>query len=355
MSASSQGPVRVMGVMSGSSLDGIDLACCTFEEIDRKWHYRILAGRTVAYDPALRERLLVASRSTGLELARLHRDVGDAIGHAVTAFLPDAPAELVSSHGHTIFHQPSESLTTQVGCGARIAALGGLPVVCDLRSKDVALGGQGAPLVPLGERLLFPGHQAFLNLGGISNLSIHGSTTLGYDIGICNQALDHLAAEAGMPYDANGDLARTGRVDETLLQALNDLPFHAQSPPRSLGREWSEAEVLPLISGPGISLRDRMRTVVEHIAFQVGRELDRHGTSDVLVTGGGAHHGLLMERIAACTRARVERPERELIDQKEALIFALLGLLRWQGRPTALASVTGALRDSVGGAVYLPN
>lgn len=349
------GPLNVIGVMSGSSLDGIDLACCRLEEAGTHWAFTFEGTRTVAYKAALRERLLRATQASAMELARLHRDVGRAIGDAVAEMLTSHPASLVSSHGHTIFHQPGEGLTLQIGCGASIAVRSGLPTVCDLRTKDVALGGQGAPLVPLGERLLFPEHQAFLNLGGISNISIHGERSVGYDVGACNQVLDHLAAEAGEAYDEGGRIARAGEVHATLLAQLDALPFHAQAPPRSLGREWFETEVKPLIDEKGIPLPDRMRTVVEHITRMVARELDRNGAQRVLVTGGGAHNTLLLERLRERSRAVIDVPTKELVDQKEALIFALLGLLRWQGRTNTMASVTGAMRDSIGGAVYLPN
>ncbi len=351
----SSGPMRVIGVMSGSSLDGIDLACCRLEENAGRWRFAFDGTRTVPYASDLRQRLLRATRASALELARLHRDVGRAIGDAVADMLPSHPAELVCSHGHTIFHQPGEQLTVQIGCGAAIAVRSGLPTVCDLRTKDVALGGQGAPLVPLGERLLFPEYRAFLNLGGISNISIHAERSVGYDVGACNQVLDHLATEVGQPYDQDGRIALAGQVHPTLLAKLDALPFHALPPPRSLGREWFETEVRPLIDDKGIPLPDRMRTVVEHIARMVAQELDRNGARHVLVTGGGAHNTLLVDRLRGLSSSRIEVPDRELVDQKEALIFALLGLLRWQRRTNSLCSVTGAVRDSIGGAVYLPN
>ena len=176
--------MRVIGAMSGSSLDGIDVACCAFERTPTGWTGRVLAARTVPFTTALRDRLEAASGAPGLELARLHADMGRAIGEACRVVQAEAPAELISSHGHTVFHQPGAGFTMQVGCGATIAAISGLPVVCDLRTKDVALGGQGAPLVPLGEKHLFPQHRTFLNLGGISNIAHHtAERVVGYDVG----------------------------------------------------------------------------------------------------------------------------------------------------------------------------
>lgn len=339
-----------LGAMSGSSLDGLDLALCALEHTGGGWAFSIVDARTVPYDTAFRQRLLHAMQGSALELARLHRDLGTVIGHACAEFLDGRKADVIGSHGHTIFHKPEEGLTTQIGCGARIAAITGIATVCDFRTTDVAHGGQGAPLVPLGERLLFPQHRAFLNIGGICNIALHTADRVtGYDVCIGNQALNLLAEEAGQAYDHDGTIARSGRVDEPLLQRLNALPFHHQPPPRSLGREWFEAEVRPLIADRTLPVQNRMRTVVEHIAQQVGKAL--HGaTGATLVTGGGAHNRFLAERIAAYTR--IEVPGRQVVDFKEALVFALLGVLRLREEPTALASVTGARRDSVGGAVY---
>lgn len=346
---------HVIGAMSGSSLDGIDVARCTLWKDQGRWHHSIDEALTVPYPDAVRERLLRAADGSALDLARLHRDIGDLFGEACKQVDLEG-VDLISSHGHTVFHQPGERLTTQVGDGARIATLTGRPVVCDLRTKDVAYGGQGAPLVPLGERLLFPEFEAFINLGGISNIALHrDGTSTGHDVGTCNQALDVLAREAGLPYDADGAIARSGTVRPDLLERLDALDFYRLPPPRSLGREWFDARMRPLITDPGIPLADRLRTVAEHIAGQAGTALRKAGARRVLATGGGARNGFLIERIGAHSGAEVVLPEGRLIDQKEALVFALLGLLRWRGEPNVLASVTGAERDSIGGAVYLPN
>jgi anhydro-N-acetylmuramic acid kinase len=339
--------------MSGSSLDGLDLALCTFEHTGDRWAFTIDDARTADYPDAFRERLKTVMHGSALDLARLHRELGDRIGAACCDFLAGRNVDVIGSHGHTVFHRPEEGLTTQIGCGARIAATTGITTVCDFRTTDVALGGQGAPLVPLGEKLLFPGHRAFLNIGGICNIALHhDDQVLGYDVCIGNQALNFLAEEGGEAYDEGGALARSGQVHEELLERLNALPFHHQPPPRSLGREWFEEAVLSLIADFAIPLPDRLRTVVEHIAQRVGEAL--RGTSGpTLVTGGGALNTFLMERIAAY--AHVDVPGREVVDYKEALIFALLGVLRLRGEPTTLASVTGARRESVGGALYAAN
>ena len=345
---------RAIGVMSGSSLDGIDLALCDLRIEKGRWNFRIEKARTVPYDEDLRSRLIAVMDGSALELARLHVELGRMIGNAINEFLSGEKIDLIASHGHTIFHKPDEGLTTQIGCGAQIAAISGITTVCDFRTMDVALGGQGAPLVPIGERLLFSDHDAFINLGGIANISIHRkSGVIGYDVGPCNMMLNLLAAEAGKEYDEGGSIARSGSVDDRLLRSLNDLSFYQKNPPRSLGREWFDEELKPLTVKSDHSLPDRMRTLVEHIAIQIGLELDRHSAGKVMITGGGAHNSFLIERIRGHSKANIELPEKTVIDFKEALIFALLGVLRLRGEVNALASVTGAGRDSVGGAVYL--
>ena len=344
---------RALGIMSGSSLDGLDLALCALEERRGRWSHVLLKARTVPYPPALRQRLLQALHGSAFELARLDADLGAFIGQAAKRFLRGERADLIASHGHTIFHQPRLGFSTQIGSGARIAAITGITTVCDFRSADVAAGGQGAPLVPLGERLLFPDYTAFLNIGGICNISLHGPERIvGYDVCIGNQALDHLAGEAGLPFDRDGALARDGQLDDELLAALNRLPFHRQRPPRSLGREWFEEAVLPLIGNRAEPVDQRLRTMVEHIAAQVGKAL-APAEGPVLVTGGGARNRFLVERIAARSGRVLVLPPPAILDFKEALVFALLGVLRLRGEATALASVTGAERDTVGGAVHL--
>lgn len=337
--------------MSGSSLDGLDLALCEFHNTGGQWSFRIEDARTVPYEKAFQRRLLAVMQGSALDLARLDRDLGDFIGQASAAFLAGRNVDVIASHGHTIFHKPDEGLTLQIGHGARIAAKTGSPVVTDFRTLDVSLGGQGAPLVPLGEQQLFPEHRCFLNIGGICNIAMHEKErVLGYDVCIGNQALNRLASEAGLAYDKDGALARSGSVNEGLLHCLNGLPFHRQTPPRSLGREWFESEVRPLIVDGSIPLNDRLCTVVEHIAFIIARAVE-NGDGAMLATGGGAHNTFLIERLRTLSGVEIIVPERTIVDFKEALIFAFLGVRRLRGESTALASVTGAARDSSGGSL----
>jgi len=343
---------QVIGVMSGSSLDGLDVVWCELVHDLGDWSFNIHNARTVPYEPAFQKRLVGGMEGSALDLARLHRDLGDRIGAACQELLAGRTVDLIASHGHTLFHKPLEGLTTQIGCGARIAASTGFTTVCDFRTMDVALGGQGAPLVPLGERLLFPQHKAFLNIGGICNIALHGPQRLtGHDVCIGNQALNFLVNGMGLTYDQDGDLARTGQVIPALLDALNALPFHHQPPPRSLGREWFDEQVKPLITLADQSIVDRLATVVEHIAQQVATAV-AFADGPVLVTGGGAHHAFLLERLRSLSTTLIEVPDALTVDFKEALIFALLGVLRVRNEVNTLASVTGANRDSSGGAIF---
>ncbi len=371
--------LAVVGLMSGTSLDGVDLALVFLtppSAVAGVWQAQLGPATTVPFPAVWRAALTAAPALVGADLQRLHVAFGQWLGEQVQAFLTSAGARaaLVASHGHTIFHQPTPSaaegvarapgFTFQLGHGGALAAACGLPVVADFRTLDVALGGQGAPLVPLGDRLLFGQYGLCLNLGGIANLS--GETPAGrqaYDVCACNLLLNALAAEVGLPYDGGGALARTGRVVPALLAALDAPAYFGQVAPKSLGREWVEAEQLPLLQKADLPLPDRMRTAVAHIGGQIGRAgravlaaapagADRR----VLATGGGAFHTLLVEEIgqALGEAASVVVPDAALINYKEAIVFALLGALRWRGETNTLASVTGARRDSSGGAIYLP-
>jgi anhydro-N-acetylmuramic acid kinase len=342
----------VVGLMSGTSLDGLDLCCVSFQ-FDGTWHYRILKAESVDYPPELREKLASAQTLSAQEYARLHSDYGLYLGEQVRDFLQrnQLHADLVASHGQTIFHQPSVRFTAQIGSGAGIAAMTGIDTVCDFRTTDVALGGQGAPLVPIGDAILFAEYDACLNLGGFSNISYAaGDKRLAYDISPVNFVLNHYAAQRGMAFDRDGDLARSGRIDDTLLARLNALPFYTQSGPKSLGREWVEAEVYPLIDSFNLPVETVLATFVEHVAMQIARHV-RGG--QVLVTGGGARNVFLLQRMQAqAPKVRYIVPDALTVDFKEALIFALLGALYRAGLPNCLASVTGAAFDNIGGCLY---
>ena len=347
-----------IGIMSGTSLDGVDLAWCHFtRKQDGGWNYRIEKAVTVPYSDDFRQRLSDAPYLSALEYVKLNNDVAEVFAEAINGWLGDSrKLDFIASHGHTVFHQPSIGLTTQIGNGAVIAARTGISTVCDFRTKDVALGGQGAPLVPIGDELLFGDYDACLNLGGISNISYRiENKRIAYDISPCNMALNALANRTGLPYDKNGELAKNGSIIPELLRKLDVLDYYRQKPPKSLGKEWYDEAFSPVLT-PYLSensIADLSRTIVEHIAMQIVANVPKSAQT-MFVTGGGAHHTFLIQQIQKQRDTlKIIVPDNLIVDYKEALIFAFLGLLRLNGETNCLRSVTGACEDNCGGCVYL--
>lgn len=344
--------MRIVGLMSGTSLDGVDLALCDIDEHG----YNVLSATTIPYPAEWRERLSTLEHASAYEYALAHAELGHYMGRLVRKFLDDnrMSAEVVASHGHTIFHQPHLGLTTQIGDGDAIAAECGLPVVSNFRTLDVALGGQGAPLVPIGDRLLFGQYEACLNLGGIANISGQWTvdsgqkSTIAFDICPCNMLLNRLSARLGLDYDPDGENARRGKVDTSLLAVMDALPYYRQKPPKSLGKEWFIENVWPLFTTG--DTRDLLRTAVEHTASQIANVVNHQHFASMLVTGGGAHNRFLIERLRdICPHTTVTVPDSLTVDYKEAIVFALLAYLRLNGQVNTLRSVTGARADSIGG------
>lgn len=344
--------------MSGSSLDGLDLALVRFTRAIDGWDYTLLDRETRAYSPELKARLLGAFTATVPDLLQLDVDLGRLFGEWSQEFISRQKLKptLIGSHGHTVFHQPARGYSQQIGHPAHIAAATGLPVAADFRTLDIALGGQGAPLVPLGDRLLFGQHTLCLNLGGIANISFEkNGKRLAWDLACCNMVFDRLAGELGLPFDDEGKKAASGQVNVQLLAQLNDLSYYKQAPPKSLGREYFEAEVWPVFAQSTLSIPDQMATYAKHLAIQlkaVVEEQQLHGS--MLVTGGGAYHRHLIRLLRLEQALAVEVPEPALIEQKEAIIFALLGLLRQLGEINVYREVTGSRSDHCGGNLYLP-
>jgi anhydro-N-acetylmuramic acid kinase len=345
---------KVIGLMSGTSMDGLDIAYCEFRHNRNKWEFRICEGKTVPFSAAVRKRLVAASETSALELARTHTWFGNWMGEAVYAFMNEhgLHPDLISSHGHTIFHQPQKGFTLQIGCGAALAAISGVDTVCDFRTLDIALGGQGAPLVPIGDELLFSGYDYCLNLGGFANVSYRKKgKRLAFDICPANIVLNQLSQSLHLPYDKGGLIARGGRINQLLLDKLNTASYYSSSGPKSLGREWVRDKVIPLLASSQAPVADKLRTYTEHIAYQISRQVGDSKAS-LLVTGGGAFNLFLMERIRDLSGIPLALPEDNIIHFREALIFAFLGVLRIRNEVNCLKSVTGARQDSSGGCVY---
>ncbi|MBI2968717.1 MAG: anhydro-N-acetylmuramic acid kinase [Bacteroidetes bacterium] len=354
-----QNKFSVIGLMSGTSLDGLDMAYCRFIRKKRKWFFCLVMAKTEHYSLPWKKRLSGASLLNGEPLIMLHRDYGKYCAILLKKFISRNHISLVnfiSSHGHTVFHQPGRGVTFQIGDGAVMAAVTGIPAITDFRSGDVVRGGEGAPLVPVGDELLFPQYDYCLNLGGFANISFReNKKRIAFDICPCNILLNRLSGMTGKEFDRNGSLARKGNVNIPLLKKLNRINYYRLPPPKSLGREWAENAVFPLFVRNRCSPEGKLRTAAEHIAQQIARAITRYGDSEkkkILMTGGGAHNRFLVERIGSLCTAEIILPEKKIIDFKEALIFGFLGVLRWRGEKNCLKSVTGAERDSVGGCIY---
>jgi anhydro-N-acetylmuramic acid kinase len=348
---------HAIGLMSGTSLDGLDIAACEFILSDGKWSFEIVSSQTYAYSAEWKSKLASLAVSDAHTLSYINVEYGHLLGSLTREFLKNTgfQPDLIASHGHTIFHQPANGLTVQIGSGSAIAAETGLPVVCDFRSTDVALGGQGAPLVPVGDRLLFSEFDACLNLGGFANVSMEfNHERIAFDICPVNIVLNRIASRLGLEFDKDGAIARSGNVDFKLLEQLDNIEYYRQKWPKSLGREWLEQEFLPLADSYNGPVADLLRTICEHIATQVKQSVYILEDSRVLVTGGGAHHLFLVERIRDKNNHNWIIPQNEWIDYKEALVFAFLGVLRWRNEPNVLRSVTGCRINHSGGAIYKP-
>ena len=345
----------VLGLMSGTSCDGLDMMLCRIF-FDQKWNYEILGFETSSYNATEIESLKDITNLTAVQLMQAHAHWGNVFGERASVFLkkyPEIRVDFVSSHGHTVFHQPNNGFTFQMGLGANIAVKTKLPVVCDFRSTDVAWGGQGAPLVPIGDALFFGQYDFCINLGGFVNISYAiNKERYAFDVCPMNIVMNEYARRMGAPYDASGNWASSGQVHEPCLNALNALDYYQQPPPKSLGVEWMRSHVFPVIEQFQLSPNDALCTMTEHAAIQLANTLNGWvGRS--LITGGGVLNDYFIERLKAYTSdMELVIPENKLVHGKEALIFALMGVLRWENNYNALKSVTGAVSSSTGGAIY---
>lgn len=343
--------MRVIGLMSGTSLDGLDLARVDFTSNEEGWKYTIVKLKTLKYSEEWYNRLLNSRTLSGLGLTTLHHDYGVYLGKEILRFLDGDIVDLISSHGHTVFHQPQKGFTLQIGSLEAIAAVTGVRTIGDFRTLDVAKGGQGAPLVPIGDELLFSEYTYCLNLGGISNISSNvKGERIAEDLSPCNIVSNSFMKEVNQEFDLSGETGREGNVDPKLLSDLNEWDYY-HSEQSSLGIEDIEARFLPLFSKYDLCLSDRLRTYYEHLGSVIGSQLVGGQT---LITGGGAKNKMLIECIRNYSQSEIVIPSDDLIDFKEAIIFALLGCLRELNQVNVLKSVTGASSDSVSGTVVLP-
>ena len=360
---------RVVGMMSGSSLDGMDLVFAELEETGGKWKYAILETECYSYPAEWIKRLSEATQLSALDYMLLHSDYGHFTGQQINRFIKEKNLDyrvgLIASHGHTTFHIPPR-MTAQLGDGAAIAAETGLPVITDLRAMDLGFGGQGAPIVPMGEKKLLGDYPYFLNVGGIANISANDMQRYtAFDVCPANRVLNLLCAEIGLEYDDGGAIASNGAVHQQLLAKLNSLDYYSKPYPKSLANDFGVNEIFPLIKRHSIPTPDALRTYTEHIALQVRQAVVRilsaanklrEENSRMLITGGGVFNHFLIKRISSLLLPLgivVEPADDQLANYKEALIMAFLGVLRWREESTVLSSVTGASHDSIGGALWM--
>src|SRR6218665_28886 len=342
-----------IGLMSGTSLDGLDICYAQFTQTDSVWNFEILNSETLPYSPDWEQSLRNAVTLSSEELLKLNSDYGFYLGEKTSEFISKhkiTHLDLVASHGHTVFHQPQNNFTLQIGDGRAIKTKINKTVIYDFRSQDVILGGNGAPLVPIGDELLFSEFDACLNLGGFSNISLkRNGKRLAFDICPVNIILNEFANQLGKKYDEHGNMARAGIVDQKLLEELNQLEFYSTKHPKSLGIEWINHNISSLIKNQ--KTKDLLATFTEHSAIQIAKIFNEFDIKNVLITGGGTYNSYLIEKIKAKTKTEIQIPVKEIIEYKEALIFAFMGVLKSQNLNNFLASATGSLYDHSSGVI----
>lgn len=346
---------NVIGIMSGTSMDGVDLAYCEFWQTNHQWYYQIKQAETIAYNKTWVIRLTELHKQPIHLLPKTDAYYGKYLGQLVNSFIKkyNLQVDFIASHGHTIFHQPHNGFTTQIGCGANLYAETGIKTINNFRVVDVAHGGQGAPLVPVGDELLFNMYDGCLNLGGFSNISFTvDNTRKAFDISPCNIVTNVVAQQLGLEFDDKGKLAEQGKVNSELLSQLNNLAYYKNLPPKSLGIEWVQSVFWPIIKSHQITEIDLLATLQQHIAQQIANTINHYKLTNVLVTGGGTFNSALINQINKLTNKSLVIPDQLLINYKEALIFGFLGVLRIEEIANALHTVTGAKQNSIGGAIW---
>jgi len=346
----------VIGLMSGTSLDGIDLVYVCFNTDDYK-DFEIIHAKTYQYSNVWCNKLRRDIHQSEQDIKVLDIEYGVFLGETINTFINEFTIEnvdFVASHGHTVFHQPEKGYTLQIGDGQQIANITKLEVIYDFRTQDVEFGGQGAPLVPVGDELLFSEYDYCLNLGGFANVSFKkGNERIAFDICAVNIVLNKLTQELGFAYDDKGELARSGDYLLALGEELKQIPFYKKQPPKSLGLEWVEEEIFPKLFDTPKKAKDLLRTFTEHTAWAIAKTFPKKAS--VFITGGGVFNVYLLERIKYYKELNIIIPDKKMIEFKEALIFAFLGLLKKRGEVNCLKSVTGANKDHSSGVIFTPN
>lgn len=346
---------HIIGVMSGTSLDGIDLAEINFTKNDT-WQFQILKSTTVSYTEQWVNKLKYLTKQSIKDLQQIDVDYTNYLAKVITTFIKNnniKNIDAVCSHGHTALHQPDQKMTYQIGNLPELSNKIKQTVVCDFRVQDVHFGGQGAPLVPIGDEFLFSEYDFCINLGGFANVSTKiNHQRIAFDICPVNIVLNKYVQQLGYDYDDKGKFASQGKTNQQLLEQLNALYFYKKSHPKSLGLEWVEQQIFPLINSFNLSLNDILRTMVAHISYQIANVINQKQGTLVLLTGGGVYNDFLVEQIKALTNNKIVIPSSEIIEFKEALIFGFLGVLKLREENNCLASVTGANKNHSSGNIF---
>ena len=345
--------INIIGLMSGTSVDGLDICYVSFDNNDPS-KYEIIDCETIDYDDNLKTKLKNVIEMDNDQIKQIDKEFGEFIGLNVLKFIKKNTlykADLISSHGHTVFHEPKFNKTLQIGNGEIINKITKIKTVNNFREQDIQLGGQGAPLVPIGDKLLFDDYKYCLNLGGFTNISVKDSRTIyAYDICPLNTVLNHYANKLGYECDLGGKLSKKGVINIDLFNELNDLDYYKKSYPKSLGLEFVIENIFPITEKYKIKEVDILATYIEHASFQIKRNIDNG--SKVLLTGGGTFNNNLIKTLNHDSKINFIVPDKTIINYKESLIFALLGYLKINGKVNCLRSVTGASNDHSSGDIY---
>jgi len=345
----------ILGLMSGTSMDGLDISCARYYQKHNAWHYELIASETITYDSKIKSDLLNTFHKVS-DLEDMDVKFASWLSNYIKDFLKkyNLQIDLISSHGHTIFHDPKNGYTKQIGLGSVIAENVGVPVVSNFRQQDIDLGGQGAPLVPIGDQLLFSEYDACINLGGIANISFDfKGKRLAYDISPCNMILNFLAKKSGKDFDEYGKIASKGQVDKILLNKLDKIIYYDLNIPKSMGKECVNQYFIPVLNKSNKNNNDILATCVEHIAIKISNALSEFNISKSLLTGGGVFNKYLVARILHHTKTQIIIPNKDLVNFKEAIVFGFLGLLKVLDKHNCLSSATGAIRDHSSGDIYM--
>lgn len=358
--------IKVLGLMSGSSCDGVDAAICNFSTENGAIKYELLSKGSFQFPDELRDDLKIVASKSLPDLNAINSKFSNFLSSHISEFVDNKEINYIASHGHTVLHAPEDGYTLQLGNGALISAQTGIPTICDFRSQDISHGGQGAPLAPLADKILFEGHDFYLNLGGIVNIShVSKDKIVGFDIAPCNQMLNALSNLKGLEYDAEGSIASTGILNKQLLETLLSNDYLALPYPKSLDNSWVYDNYTAFVVNHKDSIENKLRTCVEFIAIAIKNDLIKIATKEniqlegtkMFCTGGGAFNDFMISRISShCNAAGVSLtiPKQEIIEYKEAMLMALMGYLRVVRKPNCIASVTGAKKDCCAGVIYYP-